>query len=93
MAKATFIPAVTETKTIEVEPAKVTLELTVKEVQHLHALTGACNSTDVSFRWGSEVNNMNIHESLGDALQAANAAPGHKSNQFLNGSIRYKEEA
>lgn len=90
MAKAAYTPAVTETKTVEVEPAKVTLELTVKEVQHLHALTGACNYTDVFIRWGSGVNNMHIHESLGDALEAAGAESGHKRNQFLNGPIRYK---
>lgn len=43
MSKATFTPAKTETKTIEVEPAKVTLELTVSQAGTLlsiHHVTG-----------------------------------------------------
>lgn len=42
MSKATFVPAVTETKTVEVSPAKVTLELTIEEAKTLLAVIGAC---------------------------------------------------
>lgn len=46
MSKATFVPAQTETKTIEVAPAKVTLELTVEQAQALLALVGCtCGTT------------------------------------------------
>lgn len=37
---ATFVPAVTETKTVEVSPVKVVLELTVSDAQVLRALLG-----------------------------------------------------
>lgn len=40
MSKATFVPAVTETRTVEVSPAKVTLELSIRDVQVLRAFLG-----------------------------------------------------
>lgn len=40
MAKATVVPAVTETKVVEVEPEKITLELTRAEAEELMSVTG-----------------------------------------------------
>lgn len=40
MTKASFTPAKTKTETIEVEPAKVVLEMSVREAQELRAVLG-----------------------------------------------------
>lgn len=45
-AIATFVPAQTETKTVEVAPAKVVLELTPRQAQQLRALIGETTGAD-----------------------------------------------
>jgi hypothetical protein len=48
MSTAKFIPAETKTKTVEVAPAKVLLELTVEDAARLRALLGRTSSGAIS---------------------------------------------
>lgn len=50
MAKASLQPAVTETKTVEVKPATVTLELTLAEAETLRYLTGSITGSSSKSR-------------------------------------------
>lgn len=89
MAKATYTPAVTETKTVEVEPAKVALELTVAEAKHLAALLGACNSTNVSAFYKEEVDNFKLYRALEHVVEKAGHAVPYSHASIKGGSIRY----
>lgn len=91
MSIAKFTPAVTETKTVEVSPAKITLELTVTQAKHLAALTGNCNSANVDAYHGEDVQNYHLHSSLTVALRAAGKP--YEFTTLASGPIRYAHEA
>lgn len=71
-AIATFVPAQTETKTIEVAPAKVVLELTPRQAQQLRALIGETTGAD---GWA-------IYDPLARACEAAGVAHTYLPRDF-----------
>lgn len=77
MSIAKFIPAVTETKTVEVAPAKITLELTVSDSQVLRALLGeTCGPRLLDLFTALE----SIHERNG--IEKVSLAKHHQSIQL-----------
>lgn len=90
MSKATFVPAVTETKTVEVSPAKVTLELTVIEALHVATLVGGCNSRNISGAFvAPELDNYALFVALQNAVNRAGFEVPKAYEVLSGGSIRY----
>lgn len=81
MSKATFTPAVTETKTVELEPAKVTLELTISEVQMLRALIGRC-SYGVLGGVYEALESLEVKHDI-SRIKLANTVPSIQASDFI----------
>jgi hypothetical protein len=89
MSKATFTPAKTETKVIEVVPAKVTLELTVEETRHIRTLLAHCNSIDVRNVFPA-VDNKRLLDALDDHLDALKVDTWGDYVRLKSAAIRYQ---
>ena len=83
MAKAEFIPAKTETKIIEVEPAQIKLTITVDQAKMLRRLLGDCTSGKQMYGLFEQLVSVLEENDIPDNLQSLEDARSYNDNQLL----------
>ncbi|MBS7457718.1 hypothetical protein [Coralloluteibacterium stylophorae] len=68
LPSATFVPAKVETKTIEIAPAHVQLNLTPRQAAKIASLLGKFDGVEVDLNYG-------LYKSLADAARESGCAP------------------
>ena len=83
MAKAEFIPAKTETKIVEVEPAQIKLAISTDQAKMLRRLLGDCTSGKQMYDLFEQLVNVLEENNIPHNMQYLEDARSYNDNQLL----------